>query len=66
MKKFHAMVLLFVLILKEHRTQGNSGKTEERTCWKAGIAGQGLVSKRWKIVVNCVLWLNSRWEERVL
>ena len=37
---------------KEHRTQSDCGKAKERACWKAGIAGQGLVSKHWKIVVN--------------
>ena len=40
------------MIFKEHRTQGDSGKAQERACWKTGIAGQGLVSKHWEIVVN--------------
>lgn len=36
------------LIFKEHRTQGDSREAEERACWKTGIAGQSLVSKKTK------------------
>lgn len=38
--------LLIVLndFVKEHRTQGNSGKIKEGACWKTGIACQGPVS----------------------
>ena len=40
------MKLLIFLndVVKEHRTQGNSGKIKEGACWKTGIACQGPVS----------------------
>ena len=41
----HVKLLIFLNdFVKEHRTQGNSGKIKEGACWKTGIACQGSVS----------------------
>lgn len=41
----HVKLLIFLNdVVKEHRTQGNSGKIKEGACWKTGIACQGPVS----------------------
>lgn len=38
------MLIFLNDVVKEHRTQGNSGKIKEGASWKTGIACQGPVS----------------------
>lgn len=49
---------MFWFIFKEHRTQGDCRKAEERACWKTGIAGQSLVSKTQDTMIKSNLAFN--------